>query len=71
MAMVADRSPAGLWLAFCRVLCTSGDGQVRASYSAADGLGEGRVNDFRFDRDGTCGRHRGRSSRLKTDALPR
>ncbi len=29
------------------------DGQVRASYTAADGLGEGRVNDFRLDQDGT------------------
>ena len=29
------------------------DGQVRASYTGADGLGEGRVNGFRLDGDGT------------------
>src|SRR5215469_5532028 len=29
------------------------DGQVRASYTAADGLGEGQVAHFRFDPDGT------------------
>ena len=29
------------------------DGQVRASYAGADGLGEGRVEDLRLDRDGT------------------
>ena len=29
------------------------DGQVRASYAAADGLGEGRVDDLQLDRDGT------------------
>ena len=29
------------------------DGQVRASYASADGLGEGRVDDLQLDRDGT------------------
>jgi signal transduction histidine kinase len=29
------------------------NGDVRASYKSADGLGEGRVNDFRLGRDGT------------------
>src|SRR5262249_59766399 len=29
------------------------DGQVQTSYGVANGLGEGRVNDIRLDRDGT------------------
>ena len=50
--IVSDRG--GLWLAFW----TDGgveyfkDGQVRASYSAADGLGKGPVAGLRVDRDG-------------------
>ena len=35
------------WLAYFK------DGQVRASYAAADGLGEGRVNSLQLDQDGT------------------
>jgi len=48
-ALVADPSQGGIWLGF-----TQGgveyfqDGQVRASYAAPDGLGEGRVNGLRF-----------------------
>ena len=33
------------------------DGAIRASYAAADGLAEGRVNDLRFDGNGALGRH--------------
>ena len=52
--MAADPSRGGLWLGFHQGgVAYFKDGQVRASYSAADGLGEGRVNDLRFDRDGT------------------
>src|SRR5262249_48226443 len=29
------------------------DGQIRATYSATEGLGAGRVSDFQFDDDGT------------------
>ncbi len=50
--IVSDRG--GVWLAFW----TDGgveyfkDGQVRASYSAADGLGKGPIAGLRLDRDG-------------------
>ena len=44
----------GLWLGFFQGgIAYFSDGQVRASYSAAEGLGEGRVSDFRLDADGT------------------
>jgi Y_Y_Y domain len=46
------------------------DGQVRASYAAADGLGEGRVNDLRLDHDGTLwAATDGGLSRLKNGRL--
>ena len=62
-ALAADPSQGGLWLGFFNGgLAYFADGQVRASYAAADGLGEGRVNGLRFDPDGcTLGRHRGRA----------
>src|SRR5262249_37404013 len=43
--LVADPLQGGLWLGFYRGgLAYFANGQVRTSYSAADGLGEGRVN---------------------------
>jgi len=53
-AIGADPSNGGLWLGFYNggVVHFSG-GQVRAAYTAADGLGEGFVGRFRFDADGT------------------
>ncbi|MBV9771724.1 MAG: hypothetical protein JOZ32_19290 [Bryobacterales bacterium] len=46
------------------------DGQVRASYSASDGLGQGRVNDLRSDPDGTLwAATEGGLSRLKNGRL--
>jgi signal transduction histidine kinase/ligand-binding sensor domain-containing protein len=53
-AIAADPSNGGLWLGFYNggVVHFSG-GQVRAAYTAADGLGEGFVGRFRFDADGT------------------
>jgi ligand-binding sensor domain-containing protein/signal transduction histidine kinase len=51
-AVVPDES--GVWLAFWvdgGVLYFK-DGQVRASYTAADGLGKGQVAGLRLDRDG-------------------
>src|SRR5262249_54564126 len=43
----------GLWLGFYEGgLIYFRDGQVRAAYSAGDGLAEGRVNDLRFDGKG-------------------
>jgi signal transduction histidine kinase len=48
-ALLPDRSLGGVWLGFPdgRIAYFQ-NGQVRASYTAADGLGSGRVNDLRF-----------------------
>jgi signal transduction histidine kinase/ligand-binding sensor domain-containing protein len=52
--LIADPSQGGLWLGFFDGgVAYFADGGVRASYSAADGLGEGHVNDLRFDQSGT------------------
>jgi ligand-binding sensor domain-containing protein/two-component sensor histidine kinase len=53
-ALLEDSVQGGLWLGFLQ----SGvgyfkDGQVRASYTSADGLGDGFVNGLRLDQDGT------------------
>ena len=49
-----DPVQGGLWLGFFQGgVAYFKDGQVRASYAAADGLGEGRVNGLQLDRDGT------------------
>src|SRR5262249_16295362 len=54
MALAADPSRHGLWVGFNRGgIEFFADGQVRASYAAADGLGGGRVNGLRLDQDGT------------------
>jgi signal transduction histidine kinase/ligand-binding sensor domain-containing protein len=52
-ATAADSSRGGLWLGFhLGGVAYFADDQVRASYAAADGLGEGRVNHLRLDREG-------------------
>ena len=53
-ALLSDPSQSGLWLGFADggVAYFNG-GQVRASYSAADGLGNGQVTDLRFGSRGT------------------
>src|SRR5262249_50665879 len=52
--LIADRTKGGLWLGFFQGgVEYFKNGQVHASYAAADGLGAGRVNEFRLDRDGT------------------
>ena len=54
IALAADPVRGGLWLGFFQGgIAYFSDGQVRASYSAADGLGEGHVSDLRLDHDGT------------------
>jgi signal transduction histidine kinase/ligand-binding sensor domain-containing protein len=66
-ALAADPLQGGLWLGYHLggVSYLSG-GQVRASYAAADGLGEGRVNQLRLDQDGTLwAATQGGLSRLK------
>jgi ligand-binding sensor domain-containing protein/signal transduction histidine kinase len=53
-ALVVDRLQGGLWLGFSQSdVAYFSDGQLRATYAAADGLGEGRVSAFQFDQDGT------------------
>jgi ligand-binding sensor domain-containing protein/signal transduction histidine kinase len=53
-ALATDPLRGGLWLGFYHGgVAYFKDGQVRASYTAADGLGEGLVNDFWLDPDGT------------------
>ena len=48
-----DREQGGLWLAWIGGgVFYFKDGHVRASYTAADGLGKGRVAGLRLDRDG-------------------
>ena len=52
--LLSDREPGGVWLSFW----TDGgvlyfkDRQLRASYTAANGLGKGHVPGLRLDRDG-------------------
>jgi signal transduction histidine kinase/ligand-binding sensor domain-containing protein len=53
LALAVDPLRGGLWAGFYQGgIVYFADGKVR-SYTAADGLGEGRVNDLRVDRDGT------------------
>jgi signal transduction histidine kinase/ligand-binding sensor domain-containing protein len=54
LALAVDPVQHGLWVGFYEGgIVYFADGQVRANYSTADGLGEGRVNDLRFDPDGS------------------
>src|SRR5262249_1534924 len=51
--LLPDRADGGLWLGFLEGgIAYFKDGQVRASYTAGDGLGNGRVDDLRFDSSG-------------------
>jgi signal transduction histidine kinase/ligand-binding sensor domain-containing protein len=70
-ALAADRSQGGLWVGFAfGGVSYFTNGQVRASYTVVDGLGEGRVNDLRFDRDGTLwAATEGGLSRLKNGTV--
>jgi len=53
-ALIAEPLHGGLWLGFFKGgVAYFSDGGVRASYAAANGLGEGRVNSLRVDQDGT------------------
>ena len=54
IAFAADRGRGGLWLGFVGGgVSYFKDGQVRRSYTGADGLGEGYVTDLRLETDGT------------------
>ncbi|HET6899552.1 MAG TPA: two-component regulator propeller domain-containing protein, partial [Vicinamibacteria bacterium] len=51
-SLAVDPVSAGVWVGFFRTgLVHLRDGQVRASYRAADGLGAGNVSHLRFDRE--------------------
>jgi signal transduction histidine kinase/ligand-binding sensor domain-containing protein len=53
-ALAVDPSQRGLWLGFSKGgLAYFSDGRIRTFNTAAEGLGQGRVSDLRFDRDGT------------------
>jgi len=52
--LAADHVHGGLWLGFGRGgVAYFADGQIRTSYGAADGLGEGGVSAIQADQDGT------------------
>ena len=51
--MAVDPARGGLWIGFSQGGAVYyADGQVRESFTAANGLGEGRVNDLTFDTGG-------------------
>jgi len=51
--LAADPSKRGIWIGFfLGGIAYFEDGNVRASYTVSDGLGEGRVGRLRFDPDG-------------------
>jgi len=53
VVLAPDPSHGGLWLGFSQGgIAWFRDGHVHLSYSAADGLGEGRVYQLRFDGEG-------------------
>src|SRR5262249_52997023 len=53
LRLVVDRARGALWLGFAEGgVAYFADGQIRASYGAADGLADGPVGDLRFDQDG-------------------
>ncbi|HJZ73658.1 MAG TPA: two-component regulator propeller domain-containing protein [Vicinamibacterales bacterium] len=51
-ALLPDPKQGGLWLGLEGHVTYVEDGEIRASYTAVDGLAEGRVNDLRFDGSG-------------------
>jgi signal transduction histidine kinase/ligand-binding sensor domain-containing protein len=52
--LTADRRESGLWIGFSLGgIAYFSNGQVRKSYTVADGLGAGRVSDFLFDDENT------------------
>jgi signal transduction histidine kinase/ligand-binding sensor domain-containing protein len=53
-SVIADPLKGGVWVGFVNGGVTYfRDGEIRGSYTAADGLGEGRVDGFHFDGEGT------------------
>jgi signal transduction histidine kinase/ligand-binding sensor domain-containing protein len=66
-ALAADPVRGGVWLGYSKGgLSYFANGQIRQTYTAADGLGEGRVSDLRFDHEGNLwAATQGGLSRLK------
>jgi signal transduction histidine kinase/ligand-binding sensor domain-containing protein len=51
--LAGDPAQGGVWIGFLKGgIVWFRDGKVQASYTAADGLAQGRVNDLRFDKGG-------------------
>src|SRR5262249_24020376 len=50
--LLVEPGTGGLGLGLKDQVAYVRDGAIRASFGAADGLADGRVNDLRFDRDG-------------------
>jgi PAS domain S-box-containing protein len=69
--LAADRKSGGFWIGFLQGgIASFSDGQVRTSYTTADGLGSGRVSDLLFDREDTLWiSTEGGLSRLKNNRL--
>ena len=69
--LAADPTQGGLWLGFqLGGIAYFADGQVRAAYTTADGLGQGRVNHLRVDRNATVwAATEGGLSRLKDSRI--
>ena len=70
-ALVSDRGQGGLFLGFVQGgVAYFKDRQIRAAYTASDGLGNGIVRDLRLDRDGTLwAATEGGLSRLKNGRI--
>jgi len=69
--LAADPTQGGLWIGFFGGgISYFSDGHVRASFTAEDGLGLGRISDFRFDQEGSLWiSTEGGLSRLKQNRL--
>jgi ligand-binding sensor domain-containing protein len=52
-SLIPDPGRGGLWLGFVDRMAYLKDGDIKASYTKADGLGSGRVADLHIDNDGT------------------
>ena len=72
-SILAPDSQAGIWIGFFLggIAYISPNGQIRASYTATDGLGEGRISSLQFDHDGTLwtSTEEGGLSRLKNGRM--
>src|SRR5262249_11130373 len=51
-ALAPDPRQGGLWLGLQGRVAYINDGEMRTSYTAADGLPDARINDLRFDGNG-------------------